>query len=319
MHQKTREVLEGSDAVRLAFIRTRQWIGYPVAKTALELMQRMLDAPDSTRPENMLLLAVTNNGKTSIVEHFEEMHPPVDDPASEGVQRSVLRLDAPASPEEERLYNHMLNSLGARYKISAKKDTKLFQIRTLLRAMQVRVLIFDEINNSLAGSQRQRQQMFNAIKELSNDLKRPIVLTGTFDAQIALREDQQLQNRFPPLALPQWQLDDDFRRLLASFEQFLPLRKASRLSRRQLAALLMVMTEGTIGELKKVLVLACEDAIKGGEEEINEKVLMRLPWTPPSLRDQQASASQHGLEVNIDYRRRLEELVDQGGGQDDAG
>lgn len=312
LHAETLAVLEGTAEERLAFLRRRRWIGYPAAKEVLSKLQTLLDTTDDSRPENLLLLAVTNNGKTSVVARFEELNPPVDDPHAHSIQRPVLRLDAPPSPDEERLYNHILNQLGAAYKISAKKDTKLFQIRSLLRKIGVRVLVLDEINNSLAGSQQQRQQMWNAIKGLSNELQRPIVLTGTFEAQMAMRDDRQLQNRFPPMVLPLWQFDDDFRRLLASFEQFLPLHKASGLSRRPLADLIHVMSEGTIGELKKLLVLACGEAISSGEECITEALLLRLPWTPPSLRDQQASASEHGLQVNIDYRQRLNELRQQG-------
>lgn len=253
-------------------------------------------------------MAETNNGKTTIARRFRKLHPVVDDPAFAYTEVPVVVMDAPPSPDEDRLYNHMLDQLGAPYKIRAPKDAKLFQVRKLLRDMHVRVLIFDEINNSLAGISTMRQQMFNAIKNLGQNIERPIVLTGTFDALVAVREDPQIQNRFEPLVLPRWELNSDFLQLLASFETTLPLRRASYLSSERLAPLLLVMSGYVIGELNKLLKAAAEKAITGGTERITLKLLHDLDWVPPDLRDRHASAAAQGVRQKISYRDLLSEL-----------
>ena len=305
---RARALLQASDAERIAFIQTDRWIGYPQAKDALEQIERLLNYPNNDRPENMLLVAETNNGKTTIARRFRKLHPVVDDPALAYTEVPVVVMDAPPSPDEDRLYNHMLDQLGAPYKIRAPKDAKLFQVRKLLRDMHVRVLIFDEINNSLAGTSTMRQQMFNAIKNLGQNIERPIVLTGTFDALVAVREDPQIQNRFAPLVLPRWELNSDFLQLLASFETTLPLRRASHLSSGRLAPLLLVMSGYVIGELNKLLKAAAEKAIISGTERITLKLLHDLNWVPPDLRDRHASAAAQGVRQKISYRELLSEL-----------
>lgn len=79
----------------------------------------------------------------------------------------------------------------------------------------------------------------------------------------------------------------EFQMLLASFESTLPLRKPSSLAEERLAIKLS-MSEGTIGELSRILVAAATYAIDSGEERINEKVLRAINWEPPSERKRRA-------------------------------
>lgn len=311
------KLLKAPDAERETFIMQYHWIGYTAATKALNEMELLFKQPTLTRPPNMLLTTDTNNGKTTLVKRFESLHPPVDDPGAARAVRPVIRFDAPATPSEDRFYNHLLQTLGAVYKITDKPDKKLFQIRDLLHRVGVKVLVLDEINNSLAGTAMQRQQLLNAIKELSNMLQRPIIMTGNFDALAALRDDKQIQNRFPPLVLPKWQLDDEFLQLLASFEAILPLRRASDLASEHLAPLLLVMTGGLIGELSTLLKLAAIKAIGSGKERISRTLLLELRWIPPDQRDASASAAEAGLDYRLDYKTMIAQV--QSGGLDEDG
>ncbi|MFC6618040.1 hypothetical protein [Deinococcus radiophilus] len=68
------------------------------------------------------------------------------------------------------------------------------------------------------------------------------------------------------------------------------------------------MSNRNIGELKNLLVLAFEEAVISGEERITAKLLLRLDWLPPDLRDQAASAAEYGMDVKLDYQARIREL-----------
>ena len=98
----------------------------------------------------------------------------------------------------------------------------------------------------------------------------------------------QLANRFEPIALPNWELNREFQMLLASFESTLPLRKASCLADERIATKLLAMSEGTIGELSRILVAAAAEAIRNGRERIDEKTLREIDWQPPSARKRRA-------------------------------
>ncbi|AFD27803.1 Transposon, transposition helper protein C, putative (plasmid) [Deinococcus gobiensis I-0] len=302
------------------FVRRDRWIGYPRAQAVLDDMRRLVEYPDATRPPNTLLVADTNNGKTTLVRRLEQLHPAVDDPARAHASRPVVVIDAPPRPTEERLYNHLLDSLGAPYRVNSKVDQKLFKLREVLRAVGMKVLVLDEMNNALAGSLQQQQEVLNAVKELGNRLERPVILTGVFETLVVLRRDDQIQNRFTPVTLPKWELDREFLQLLASFEATLPLRKASGLASEVLAPMLLDMSGGLIGELSNLLKRAAERAVTSGKEKIDRSLLLELGWVPPGERDAATSAAEQGLTYKIDYAARVKAmLAGKGGASDEDG
>ena len=72
----------------------------------------------------------------------------------------------------------------------------------LLRAAGVRVLVIDELHNVLAGRGDVRREFLNLIRFLGNELRIPLVGVGTREAYLAIRSDDQLENRFEPFTLP---------------------------------------------------------------------------------------------------------------------
>ena len=79
-----------------------------------------------------------------------------------------------------------------------------------LDLLNVDMLIIDEIHNILSGSIAKQKQVLNAIKNLSNHLKIPIVLSGTKDALRAVSTDTQISSRFRPIYLKKWKMDKEF-------------------------------------------------------------------------------------------------------------
>lgn len=62
----------------------------------------------------------------------------------------------------------------------------------------------------------------------------------------------------------------------------------SGLSNERLAAQLLALSQGTIGELAALLMRAAACAIETGRERIDEHVLNVIEWVPPSRRRQRA-------------------------------
>jgi len=88
------------------------------------------------------------------------------------------------------------------------------------------MLVIDEVHSLLASSYRQQRILLNTLRFLANELQLVLVCAGTADAKRALLTDEQLADRFEAVELPPWHNDNDFRRLLASFQAILPLRKS---------------------------------------------------------------------------------------------
>jgi ATP-dependent Clp protease ATP-binding subunit ClpA len=97
-------------------------------------------------------------------------------------------------------------------------EEKQMQVLHLLHAVQLRVLIIDEIH-ILAGHIAKQRHFLNVLKYLGNELKIPLVGVRTIDAMRAIQTDPQMVSRFEPVALPRWEMNRDFQMLLASFER----------------------------------------------------------------------------------------------------
>lgn len=287
LNAATVDLLTLTDAERIERVRASRWIGYPRAKEVLAKLEDMLVYPRSHRMPNLLIVGDTNNGKTMLVRRFCSLHPSHDNPDGDGIQVPVLFIQAPPVPDEGRFYSAILELLFAPYKPSDRVDKKQFQVVRLLRYVNLRMLIIDEIHHILAGNLNKQKAFLNVIKYLGNELQVPIVGVGIKDAFRAIQTDAQLANRFEPAQLPRWKFETNFQRLLASFEKMLPLKNASVLHEMTLATSLFSMSEGYIGELSKLLTEAAVQAIQCGKERIDKETLESLDWVAPSKRRMQ--------------------------------
>ncbi|MDA8258525.1 MAG: TniB family NTP-binding protein [Betaproteobacteria bacterium] len=282
--EKAAAYLDRPDTERIAYIQSPHWIGYPKALEVLDRLEGLLAHPKSHRMPNLLIVGDTNNGKTMLVQRFCNRHKPQDNPDGEAAIVPVLYMQAPPVPDENRFYNTILELLFAPYKSADRPDRKQFQTIKLLRAVGLKILVIDEIHHILAGTMTKQRAFLNVIKYLGNELEVPIVGVGIRDAFRAIQTDPQLSNRFDPVMLPRWANDEEYLRLLATFERILPLRQPSNLVDGPLADKIYSMSEGYIGEISGLLVLAAVHAVETGHERIDKKMLDAIDWTVPSER-----------------------------------
>jgi type II secretory pathway predicted ATPase ExeA len=288
LNESTRRVAALPGEERIQQLRRVRWITYTRAEQIQDRLNDLLTHPKTHRMPCLLLVGATNNGKTAIVNRFEQLHPAADQPDKESVHVPVLTVQAPPIPEENRFYMSILDSIAAPYRPSESVARRQAQVLKVLRAARLRMLIIDEIHHIVAGYITKQRVFLNVLKYLANELQIPLVGVGTSDAVRALQTDPQLANRFEPMGIPNWDLNHEFQVLLASFECTLPLRKPSFLADERLAIKLLSMSEGTIGELSRLLVAAAKHAIRSGQERIDEKTLRAIDWEPPSERKRRA-------------------------------
>lgn len=282
--QKVAVYLERPDAERITYIRSPRWFGYPLAQQILDQLENLLTHPKSHRMPNLLIIGDTNNGKTMLVKRFCNRHKPEDNPSGEAAVVPVLFVQAPPVPDESRFYNAILELLFAPYKPGDRADRKQFQAIKLLKEVGLKMLVIDEIHHILAGTMSKQKAFLNVIKYLGNELEVPIVGIGTRDAFRAIQTDPQLSNRFDRALLPRWTNDDEYLRLLATFERAIPLRQPSNLIDGALADKIYSMSEGCIGEIAGLLVGASVKAVKTKQEYIDKRILDSIGWVAPSDR-----------------------------------
>lgn len=267
---------------RLAHIRTDRWIGYTRATDALARLEALFEWPRKQRMPNLLLVGPTNNGKSMIIEKFHRTHPRVSFPNQE--QIPVLVVQMPSDPTVIRFYVSLLGAMGAPLR-PRQRLAELEQVALgLLRDVGVKVLVIDELHNVLSGTGPVRREFLNLLRFLGNELRIPLVGVGTRDAYLAIRSDDQLENRFEPFTLPRWEPDTETRALLASFAASFPLRRPSNIATTEMATYLLTRSEGTIGELTRLLTDAAIAAVDSGEECINTKALLMADYAGPTER-----------------------------------
>ena len=276
------EVIEQDGPARIYFVREPHWVSYPRAQQVLGLLQDLLERPRVPRAPCFLLLGATNNGKTALMQRFCDRHPFQDDGRGNG-HLPVFYLSAPPVADEKRFYDAVLEAMDVRRTCTTVATAQANVIR-IFRALGVKVLLIDEIQHLVAAGAIRSRQMMNVLKYMSNDLQINIMGAGVQTAFHALQSDDQMANRFKPVILPKWELNEEFLQLLASFELLLPLRKASNLTDKALAVKLHGMVGGKIGELATLLADAAVEAIATGEERITLPSIRRLGWVSPDER-----------------------------------
>jgi DNA polymerase III delta prime subunit len=283
---KTVELLKLSDEKRIESILSFKWLPYTFAMDTLGIMKDLRDYPKSDRMPNLLLVGDTNNGKTAILKRFAQKdgNKPFAKEDTGTLTYPVLYVQAPPEPDERRFYDIILESVYAPYKVNDRVGNKQKQVINTLKNLQVKILIIDEIQHILAGNQQKQRQFLNVIKYLSNELMIPFIGAGVMTALNAIQNEEQLSNRFERRILPTWKVGAEYNRLLESFEQTIPLKNISNLTEDSMALKLLSMSEGTIGEISKILKKASVLAIKNKSERITLQLLNKIDYVSPSNR-----------------------------------
>lgn len=282
LHASARSVARLPAEERVRHVRADRWIGYSRATAALERLETLYAWPGKQRMPNLLLLGPTNNGKSMIIEKFRRLHPPTSH--SDREQMPVLAVQMPSDPSVIRFYVALQAAMGAPLRPRQRlADLEQATLR-LLRVVGVRVLVIDELHNVLAGRADTRREFLNLIRFLGNELRISLVGVSTREAYLAIRSDDQLENRFEPFTLPRWEPNEEARSLLASFAAAFPMRRHSTIATEDMARYLLSRSEGTIGELTHLLTDAAVAAIESGEESINQRTLLMASYVGPTER-----------------------------------
>jgi GTPase SAR1 family protein len=284
---ETKEMLNSSDEERIKYINKEYWIDYPIAQNILDKMEDIYKyGYGQTRHISILLVGSSNNGKTSLLKQFIQKHPSydynIDGEAPDwvtdeffdkytGIGRPVIYIISPTEPSETRLYSIILEQLNVPYKARDTLDTKAKLVEYYLRALNVKVLIIDEIHNILNGSPARQRQIMSAIRDLSSRLTMPVILSGVKEALRAVNTEDQISNRYRPQYLTKWKMDKDYVRLIATVVSKLPLKKQSTIVNKDDAVEILELCNGYIGEIVNLIKAAAIYAIKNGSERVTIK------------------------------------------------
>jgi hypothetical protein len=270
-------LLSEPQAGRIRAIRSRRWVLYPRAKQALDRLEALLDHPSGPRMPSVAIYGDSGMGKTMIMQHFRDQHPPRLDRRTGILKTTVLAMEMVSRPGERRFYGELLSLLGApqapRADIAQMEQTTM----RIMKAIGVQVLVIDEVHNILAGTYREQRIVLNMLRFLSNRLQISLVCFGVNDAREAIGGDVQLARRFEQLTLNRWAANEDFETLVASILRNTPLRQSSVLTPKSLRRILQI-TDGITANIFQMLSSLAIEAIESGTEHITDSAVEA--WVP---------------------------------------
>jgi Cdc6-like AAA superfamily ATPase len=261
--------LEASEA-RIRFIQEARWISHARAQRVLEELEWRLAHPVCSRMPCLLVYGDSGIGKTMVIEKFTRQNAARTYDAHNGVQkRAILTVQMPPSPDERRFYAKILESLHAPFSPSARLVALETIALRLLRKIELKMLVIDEVHQMLAGTYREQRRALNLLKSLTNELLIPVVAVGTEDALHALQTDPQVASRFDPIRLARWTESEAFRNFLVAFGKLLPLRKASPFGDRDMIRLVLARSDGITARVTRLITRAAAESILDGTECID--------------------------------------------------
>jgi len=282
IHPKFRHIAALSNEERMQFMDEPRWVGYTRAQDILDVMQGLLIKPKRPRMQNLLIIGESNNGKTTLIDHFGEVCGESYCDGSEEPVRPVIIAESPPSADEKGLYISILERFYTPYRSTDSTSKLRYQVIHVMQSCQVKMLIIDEMHSLLAGTPAKQREMMNTLKLLCNELRIPIVCVGTKDALQVLHTDPQHASRFDVATLPNFELSKEFQKLVLSFQAVLPLKKPSNLQDKSKLILLHSICNGNIGDLHRLLVECAKKAIETHTEEITLQIIESCKWIRPS-------------------------------------
>ena len=277
-----RHIVGLPDADRIAFLDQPRWISYPLATRMLDTLRGLMEKPTRPRMPSLLIVGESNNGKTTLIRRFTDLHGVAYVDTNNEPVKPVILVESPPSADEKGLYIAILERFFTPYRASDPAAKLRYQVIHLLHLCKTRVLIIDEFHSLLAGTAIKQREVMNTIKLLCNELSIPIVGVGTREAVRVLHTDPQHASRFDVISMPLWELNPDFQRLLHGFEKVLPLRKPSELLKPEMATALHAISGGNIGNVHRLIVECAIEAIRSKKECIDLAIVKSKAWVKPT-------------------------------------
>lgn len=252
-----------------------KWIGYKTADDLTDEMEMLINLPNSIRNPGLLIIAPPNNGKSWLVHHLARSHPVREREDGTGACVPVVLINSPYKPDINWFLSKILKALNAPHRGADKPQALFDQVVGMCGRLEVKLIIADEISDIVDGTAMQQRHFLNMLKNLNNELERPIVLTGTKRIVAAIAIDEQVKRRFSQRELPEWKADIELINFIAAFEKTLPLKLPSGLTEENRELLLKVLnrSDNRIGYIMELLRKAAIEAVVTGAERITEELI----------------------------------------------
>jgi len=273
-------VLECEDKERLQFLERPTFIKHTKYKKLVKKLDELLYSPKKHRVRSLLLVGNSNNGKTEMVLRYAKSKRKMDE-SYEYYVEPVMYIQSPNRASIHELFDAIFMKLEVPYSKSESLVERQEKIKYYFEKFEIDMLIIDEIQNALIGSINKQKEFMSGVKNLSNILKKPIILVGVPTGVNLVYNDHQLKSRFVPTKIKNWEYNDEYFSLLYAIELTLPLKKPSLIYEdEKLAKDILELSDGLIGDIVTIIYLLAKYAIENGDEKIKRSMLNKINYIP---------------------------------------
>lgn len=288
--QRAAELRGADNATRLAFLKEYHEIPHPRMRAVEGKLQAILESP-APWEENRAFFARSYNGKSTASKRFERLNPPDPNPLGDAVRCPVVRVSMPGEASPREFGIRILQAIKEPYSHKWATAQIMSAAYAVLRAVGTRLLIIDEFQDVRNGSHRNSQVVKNVVKSIGEDCGCGVALFATWEGISIITEEPQLARRFEHEAIEPWRSSErETLELLLAMERRLPLRESSNIATDPVLPHRIVMLgDGVIGHIRRVVYEAARVAIQTGREVIDAKTLDALEWVPLEDRNRRTS------------------------------
>lgn len=244
------------------------FIEFEAVRVALaELERAFLEFELLNRPVHMAILAETGLGKSRLLKHFADCHPPIQH--EEFTEIPVLYVPVPARCTPGILAGEILFAMGSPFWERGTEQARTRQVVTLLRECRVRVVLLDEVNHLAdRGAEKTHYAVADWIKQITGSARASFVLAGIPTFANLLEVNEQMRDRFRnKLWLTPFSVEDDDSLALAtqayqSFQLLLGDLPCVDLGDERLVRKLVMATGGRLRPLRDLLDAAVRESFK---------------------------------------------------------
>ncbi|PAD25365.1 transposase [Niallia circulans] len=251
-------------------------IQYPRYKKILDKIEEHHQLSfGSVQPDGLFIYGETGLGKSTLLKEYESKYPRK---IIDGFTKiPILYLTVPVGATPKSVASKILLNMGDPNYDRGTENNMTVRILSFVEKCEVEMIIVDEFQHLIdSESKNVLNKASNWVKNLSNEVRIPILVCGMPESNKVFVYNEQLDRRFcekqslQPFSYQSKEEEIEFRAFLNGLDKQLPFPEQAFLADPVLAKKIFYATKGNPYYIKKLIEESTVQALKSGSDLISE-------------------------------------------------
>lgn len=224
------------------------------------------------------ILGPSGSGKSTVIDEFARLYPDIE--TDSGVIRHVLVVETPTIPTLKAMASAVLKALDDPLYSRGTEIQMSDRIIVLLKAQEVRLIIFDEMQNLIdRDSLKLNSKTADWLKGLINKARVPTVIAGLEQTEQLFSGNEQLRRRFRnPFKMEPFEWADKtksklLRNFLKNIQDEIPFEEGLDISSSEMSYRFYCASNGLVGYIVAIIREAVDIANDCNDTVVRKKHL----------------------------------------------